>query len=59
MGRELSVSQHHGLVLLAVVDRVRAGACTSGPLAIRPEDVETLRSALGDLVETGLEEATS
>ncbi len=53
---ELRVVVNHGLVVVALH---RADRCASGPLAIPAEALDTLRSALGDLVgEHGPEAAT-
>ncbi len=54
--RELRVARTRGLVVLAVHD---ADRCTSGPLAVSDEALDTVRSALADVAgETGATEAT-
>jgi hypothetical protein len=54
--RELRVTQARGLLFLSVHDGDR---CTSGPLGVPVEAVETLRSALGDVLgEHGTDAAT-
>ena len=53
---ELRVATSHGLVVVAVH---RGDRCASGPLAIPADALDTLRSALGDVLgEHGAEEAT-
>jgi hypothetical protein len=55
-GRELAVSSARGLVVLSIDDGADGGACAPGPIALRHDDLETLRSALGDLVDAVPEE---
>ena len=56
-GRELRATRTRGLVFVAV--HVIGGGCASGPLAVREDEIDALRSALADLAgETGSSEAT-
>jgi hypothetical protein len=50
-GRELAVSSARGLIVLSIHASADGGACASGPIALRHDDLETLRSALGDLLD--------
>jgi hypothetical protein len=55
-GRELKVTRAAGLAVLSVVMGDR---CTSGPLAVPEDALDTLRSALADVAgETGATAAT-
>lgn len=57
-GRELRATRTRGLVFVAV-HIVGGGGCSSGPLAVREDELDSLRSALADLAgETGGREAT-
>jgi hypothetical protein len=57
-GRELRSTRAHGRIFLAV--HLVGGGSVSGAMAIREDELDTLRSALADLSgETGAEEATS
>jgi hypothetical protein len=47
--RELRAVRWEGLTVLSVHDRAHAGACTSGPLALRAGDLGAVRAALADL----------
>ncbi len=57
-GRELRTTRTHGRIFVAV--HVIGGAATSGAMAIREDDLDTLRSALADLSDDApSSEATS
>jgi hypothetical protein len=55
--RELRTVRREGRIFVSVYQL--GGLCSSGPLAIREDDLDTLRSALADLgVEAAAVEAT-
>jgi len=45
--RELRTGRAHGRIFVGVYDV--AGSCSSGPLALREDELDSLRSALADL----------
>jgi hypothetical protein len=51
--RELRVASWEGMTVFTVHDRAHAGACTSGPLALRAGDLGAVRAALADLDDGG------